>query len=68
MRSSLPKRGVSNEIFKTIKFIRADAGYVSNTSDIEIIWPEADDGSLFRSALLSDTVFAEGTTKKVYKV
>jgi hypothetical protein len=65
---TLPKRSVSNETYTTIMFICAEAGYVSNTSNIKIVWPGVGNESAVCCALLSNTVFAEGATKKVFKV
>jgi hypothetical protein len=65
---TLPNRSISNETYTTIEFICAEAGYFSDTSNIEIVWPGVGNKSAIHCALLSNTVFAEGTTKKVFKV
>lgn len=62
----MPKRGASNEPYSPIEFVRAEAGYIGNTSDLEIVWPG--EGSPVQSGLISKNTFAEGATKKVYKV
>ena len=46
--------------------MRAEAGYVADTSDIEVVWPG--EGCVIESALIARSMLAEGGTKRVYKV
>lgn len=48
-----------------IKFVRAEAGFVADTSDIEVVWPG--EGCVIESALIARSMLAEGGTKRVYK-
>ncbi|KAF8056186.1 kinase-like domain-containing protein [Lyophyllum atratum] len=68
VRPVLPKRGISDDQYSMVKFIRAEASYVADTSEIEIVWPSIEGSGIIQTAHLSTTPFADGETKQVYKL
>jgi hypothetical protein len=66
IHSAPSQQAACNETYTTIDFVHAQVSCVTDIGEVEIIWPI--DHSKLEHALLSKQIFAEGSTKKTYKV
>ncbi|KAG6907096.1 hypothetical protein DXG01_010545 [Tephrocybe rancida] len=66
VRSTLPNRKSSQDDYRKLLFVRADAGFIADTSDVEIAW-RPDEESTTESGLISKSPMAKGATKTAHK-